>query len=332
MSENRAIGKKLCVAAVQMGSRLGRTRENLALARSFAAKAAKEGAKIIVAPELAASGYSMSKAVWDAAESRDGATVRWAREVSQTLGAYVGIGFVEADGPDYYNSYVLGAPDGRVACIVRKTMAETYCFRCERGEHTIRTDLGRVGVGICADTHFAPLARLMQSQAVDLMIMPHAWPGAFKVGGAVSRKDIEQSTAKASGMASLYARILGAPAVFANLVGPMGSEKWSGILGSMLKPDAFRLYGLSTIADSDGSIRACMDGEKEGFIVAEVTLDPAGKREQAPERYGSYGGGWLHPIASPLVDVICGLDAFVGRASYRVNRARRTRKHGARVL
>ena len=313
------------VAAAQMGSRLGQTPANLDRATPLVEKAAREGAQLIVLPELAASGYSMSKLVWDAAETREGPTIRWLGETARRLRVHVGIGFVEADAGELYNSYALASPDGRIAGCIRKTMAETYCFRCAAGSHVVETELGRIGVGICADTHFLPMVHLMRSQHVDLMIMPHAWPGPCKVGGAVSEEDVKRSRQKARDMAPLYARLLGVPAVFANMCGSMGGEKWAGILGGLMRPDVFRLLGLSTIADSDGGTAGGMDEETEGVVTAEVLLDPGRKSDREPEHYGKYGGGWLHPIPSPILDAICSTDAFFGRLSYRMSAKRRTR-------
>ena len=314
--------RRLRVAAVQVQSSLGQTQVNLNHFTPLVEQAASQGVQLIILPELAASGYSMSKLIWDAAETRQGATIRWLEDISARLEVYVGIGFIEADGEDFYNTYALAAPNGKIAGFVRKTMAETYCFRCSNGSHVIDTPLGKIGLGICADNHFVPMVRLMQEQGVDLMLMPHALPGAFKTGGLVNPQDIEQSRKKARGMAPLYAQFLGVPAIFANAVGPRGPEKWAGIVGGMMTPEAFRILGLSTIVDGDGMIKGELD-ETEGVLVADVNLDPARKVCIKPESYGRYGGGWVHPLSSPLVDLICSVDAFFCGMSYWFSHERR---------
>jgi N-carbamoylputrescine amidase len=253
--------------------------------------------------------------------------VQWLRDTSKRLGVYLGAGFVEADGDDFFNSYALGTPDGRIAGFVRKTMAETNLFRCAPGGHVVVTEVGTIGIGICADNHFVPMVRLMRAQPVALMLMPHAAPAAFKTGGLVSKADLAGAQAKLRGLAPLYARLLGVPAVFANQVGPRGRERWPGILGALLPPDRFRFAGLSTVADLDGTIRGRLDDQREGVVVAEVTLDPARKDRAEPVRYGRYGGGWLHPGASGNLprDVICSLDALLGRTAYVCSAERRRR-------
>jgi N-carbamoylputrescine amidase len=319
--------RTLRVAAVQMHTVLGQTTANLAHATPLVEQAAHEGAEAIVLPELAASGYALSLVLWGAAERRDGTTVHWLQATAQRLGAYLGIGFVEADGEDLYNTYALGAPDGSVAGFVRKTMAETAVFRCAADPHVVETPIGRLGVGICADNHFVPMVRRMAAARVELMLLPHAVPTPFRTGGLVSAADRASAAAKLRDMAPLYARLLGVPAVFANQVGPRGPERWVGLMGRLMPPDRFRFGGLSTIADRDGTIVAQMDGHAEGVALATVTLDAQRKVGQEPVRYGRYGGGWLHPAASGNLprDVLCTVDATLGWLAYRLSRARRAR-------
>jgi N-carbamoylputrescine amidase len=267
----------------------------------------------------------MSAQIWDYGETRDGCTVQWVRDMSRSLGVYLGMGFAEAAGKDFFNTYVLGAPDGQVSGFVRKTMAETACFRSAAGSHVIVTEIGRIGVGICADNQFVPMPRLMQTQSVDLMLMPYARPGPFKVGGVVSQADIDGAYAQARDTAVLYTRLLGVPAIFINQVGPRGREKWFGLIGGMMNPDQVRLLGLSTIADHDGTIKAQMDDQQEGVIVADITLDPSHKVHPQVVGYGSYGGGFLQRGSSgnAVRDIVCGIDAFLGRLSYELSLERR---------
>jgi N-carbamoylputrescine amidase len=291
----------------------------------YAERAAAAGAKLVVLPELTASGYSMSRAIWDAGELRGGPTSEWLSRVSRRLGIHLGVGFMEADGEDFFNTYAIGTPEGRIAGYVRKTMAETYFFRGERGSHVIETELGRIGVCICADGHFAPMLRLIGSSGAQLAIMPHAWPAISVAGGASSRADVEGALEQAKDLAPLFARALGIPAVFANMVGQRGGERWIGIIGSALKADISRYVGNSTIADSDGSVASRVEGDAEGLALAEVSLDPARARPGEAPSYGRYGGGWLQPGSSGngVRDFICGLDGFLGGLRYRASAERR---------
>lgn len=323
MSTNNSI-RHLRVAAVQVQARVGHTQENLEHFTSLVEQAAQQGAQLIILPELAASGYSMAKLIWDNGETRNGPTSHWLCEISRRLGSYVGIGFLETDGVDFFNAYAIGAPDGHLAGVIRKTMAETAVFKSAQGTHTIDTEIGRLGVGICADNHFVTLVRQMQTQSVDVMIMPHAVPTPFKVGGLVSEQDIPRNNAKLRATAPLYSELLGVPALFVNTVGPLGGEKWPGLFGSIYKPDQFRLGSLSTIVDSDGSVLGEADGLSECVVMANLTLDPSRKINVVPTAYGRYGGGWIDAgISSNAArDAICYIDSFFGRLSYDLSRQR----------
>jgi N-carbamoylputrescine amidase len=331
MSRVSGADTNIRVAAVQMRSLLGQIDHNLRHASDLVDQAAEAGAEIIVLPELAACGYSLSAALWDSGEALAGTTVQWAQSIAQRLRVYVGIGFVEVDGGDFYNTYVLAAPDGHVAGFVRKTMAETGLFRCATGSHVVHTDVGRIGIGICADNHFAPMVRLMRAQGVDLMLMPHAVPAAFKTGGLVSEADVASAYAKMRDMAPLYARLLGIPAVFANQVGPRGREGWMGIMGRLMPPDQFRFVGLSTIADRNGMIAAQMDDQSEGVIVGQVARGRSVEPTTELVTYGRYGGGWLHAAASGNIprDVLCTVDACFGKLSYNMSAKRRPKARAA---
>ncbi len=318
------------LGAVQLKSPLGQIIDNLERASRLVEQAAQQGAQIIALPELAAPGYSMSPLVWDFAETCRGKTVHWTSETARRFGVYLGCGFIEAEGTEFYNSYILCQPDGKVASIVRKTMAETAIFKCAAGSHIIETDLGIIGLGICADNLFSPMVKLMQAQSADLLLMPHAVPVPFKVGGLVSQADIEGIRNRGGGKASQMAQLLGIPSVYINSVGPRGPEKWSGIIGSAINPDSWRLLGLSTIVDSDGTLLAQMDELTEGVIVSAVTMDPRRKVTTTPKIYGSYGGGTFAPH-SPVQEVLLYTDAFLGGLSYRLNpeRRRKARAHSS---
>lgn len=316
------------VAVVQIKSSLGKIKANLEHFSPLIEKAAQKGANLIVLPELAASGYSLSKSLWDFAETKEGLTVNWLRQTSRKLGIYLGIGFVETDGKDFFNTYALGDPKGQVS-FVRKTMAETGIFRADNNSHIVNTQIGKIGIGICADNHFVPFVKKMQSESVDILLMPHALPGPFKKGGVISQEDIDGAYAKAKNLAPLFVHLLGIPVVFVNHVGSKGSEKWEGIIGSLMNPDQIKFLGLSRIVDYDGKIKTEMDDQTEGFAIADVTLDSSKKVHIKPIRYGNYGGGWIDSGTSGNLvrDIVCYIDSFIGRLSYILSLKRRQKDH-----
>ncbi len=305
-----------------MQSCLGNIQTNLNHALLFVEQAVTQGAQLVALPELAAPGYSMSDVIWNAGETYQGLTIHWLKETAKRLNIYLGIGFLEVDGADFYNSYALATSQGEIAGIVRKTMAETACFRCSNGRHVIETAIGKIGIGICADNLFAPNLHKMQAGSADILLMPHAAPVAYRSGGFVQEKDLAEGHLTLSQMAPNYARLIGIPVVFINQVGPRGAEKWAGIIGALISPQYFKIGGLSTIADSDAFICSQLDDFAEGVIAADVTLDPARKVAAMPARHGRYGGGFVTPHPA-LFEAICMIDAFFGRLHYNTSRLRR---------
>ncbi len=309
------------IAVVQIQAHLGDLQGNLARAMPFIEQAARQGAQLVALPELAACGYSMSDAIWDWGETAIGPTVQWLKETASRLGIYLGTGFLEVEELDFYNSYAIATPEGAIAGIVRKTMAETACFRCSDGPHVVETAIARIGVGICADNLFAPNLRKMQDGGADLLLMPHAAPIPYRTGGLVSEKDIPEARESLGQMAPRYTRLIGIPVAFINQVGPRGLENWVGLFGRLMNAQQFKLGGLSTIADSAGTVCAQMDDNAEGVLIADMMLDPARKIAARPVGYGRYGGGFVtpHPF---LFEAICTVDAFFGRRHYQASRLR----------
>lgn len=322
MSGNvKAGSRRLRVAAVQMRSEKNGREANLKLATPLVEKAAREGARLVVLPEMAASGYSIEKSMWDAAEPVDGPTVKWLKETAKRLGIYLGAGLEEAEGADFYNTYVLAAPDGEIAGKVRKIHTEYSIFKAGSSSRVIDTGIGRIGIGICADNHYIDMPLEMQAKSIDLMLMPHAWPVPFKASGLVKEEDVREQRENAKGYAQLFSRMLGVPAVFVNAVGPIGPERWEGILGRLMDPEIYRNAGYSAIADPDASLLAQLGPDEEGIIIADVTLDPARKVKTVPVSYG----GWLHPGDPLFRKVVLPAEVCIAKLKYAVRPGRKAR-------
>lgn len=114
------------VAAIQIESKHASIKANHNHAIPFIEKAAQAGAQLILLPELFPSGYIPNETLWDVAEPKEGPTITWLKQTSRRLGIYLGAGFVETDGRDFFNVFVLTGPDGEVAGQVTKIEAESY--------------------------------------------------------------------------------------------------------------------------------------------------------------------------------------------------------------
>jgi N-carbamoylputrescine amidase len=314
MAEKKTV--KLRIGAVQMESENGQVERNLKKALPLVEEAAKKRAKLILLPEFMPTGYVFTTAIWDGAEPKNGPTVKWLRKHSKRLGVYLGTSFLEAEGEDFYNTFVVAGPDGKELGRVRKqtpAIFEAYFTKGESGLHVIETAIGRIGVGICYENHLAYLPRLMHSQSVDILLMPHSAPTPTR-GPLFPRKALEKNERRLRELAGFYAKMLGIPAVMANKCGP-----WETTLPGMpFLPQKSSFPGNTAIADSDGTVKAQLDSET-GVIVEEVVLDPARKSKTPPVTRGRFFGEVPWPIyLYPRIETL-------GRIWYRLSSERKRR-------
>lgn len=160
----------------------GAVERNRALLAACAREAAEAGARLIVAPELAVSGYSFSgpEAVAPYAEELGGETCAALAAVAATHGVYICAGFAERE-PDsgiLYNSAFAVGPDGRLAAHHRKRVCERrWASPGSSGDPSVfETPWGRVGMLICADTYYGILSRSLALNGVGLLLVPANWP------------------------------------------------------------------------------------------------------------------------------------------------------------
>ena len=302
-----------------MASEDGLVEANLERATGFADEAARAGARIVIFPEFMPTGYLLTTDIWNAGEPRNGPTVNWLQSNSRRLGVYLGTSFLEAEGEDFLNTFMLTDPQGRVAGLVRKQVPaafEAFFTRGEEGPHVIETEFGKMGVGICYENTLAFLPRLLHQQSIDFLVMPHSDPEP-QAGILFPRKCVAEHLEMLGGLAAHYASALGVPAVLINKVG-----RWKvPLLGLPFTSQDSFFPGLSTIVDSDGSVKAQLDGSAEGILVQDITLDPSRKTAGPPKGYGR----WSVPLPwpeklFPLVESLGNL--YYNRSSLRKQKAR----------
>jgi len=296
MGEQEA--RTLRVAAVQMESENGRVEANLERATRFVDQAAEKGAGLILLPEFMPTGYVYTAAIWEGAETKHGPTAVWLRESARRLGVWIGTSFLEAEGEHFFNTFVLTGPDGQEAGRVRKqtsALFESFFVKGDAGSHVIDTEFGKVGVGICYENQLAYIPSMMCENAVDLLLMPHSAPTP-STSVLVSQKNAEDFNRGLKELAPHYARVLGIPAVLINKSGPWQTP----VPGLPFLQQDSAFPGLSTICDSDGTVKAQM-GNEEGLIIEEVTLDPSRKTGRMPRCYGRWAVKNRIPIPAPQV-------------------------------
>jgi N-carbamoylputrescine amidase len=303
----------LRVGAVQLDCQPGQVSENLRRAVPCVEQAAERGAQIVLLPELMPDGYCLTEALWDSAEPLDGPIVSWLTALARRLSLYLGTTFLEVDGEDFYNTFVLAAPDGQLAGRVRKSppaSLEAFFYRAGDDEHVLETALGRIGVGICYENLLFERLRHLYQAGVDLVLQPTA---AGRVKPMIPGDDLRFDRVVRR-VAPFYARALGVPVVLANRCGPLHTPLPAG-MGEL--DSCFP--GLSCIVDGDGAVKARL-GAAEGVIVADVRLDPALKGQRPLLDHGEM---WAFPV--PWYASIWPTTQALGEQAYAQNAARKER-------
>lgn len=308
--------RQMRVAAIQIESKHGMIKANQEHAMPFIEKAARQGAQLVVLPELFPTGYIPNETLWNFAEPQHGPTVTWLKNTAKRFGIYLGAGLLETDGRDFFNIFVLCDPEGHEAGRVSKVEAEAYIFKRTNGNHIIETALGRIGVGICADNQMVSFLRQMAEGSADMILMPHGWPTPCRTNQQISEQDIQDHQSRTRRLVSLYAERLGIPAVFVNGVGTM--ERMNGLLGKFMDPEIFRLDGRSRIVNSDGMIVGTL-GSEEDVLIADILLDPSIKHFSDPESFD----GWLLPGNAFSRKVMIPFDITVGQLRYKFSPLRK---------
>lgn len=303
--------RTLAVAAVQMRCEPCQIEHNLAHAGTMVENAAQLGAQLVLLPELVPGGYLLTEDIWDTAEAAGGRSVTWLKDTAKRLGIYLGMSYLEAEDRDFYNSFVLATPKGKIAGRVRKNppaSVEAYFYTAGADQHVIHTDIGRIGVGICYENLLHERICGLLDASVDLLLQPMSAgrPNSLLPG------DAERFDQMLREGPAHHAKVLGVPVLMANKSGPLETDMpgWLPRLKSSFP-------GLSAIVDSDGSVRASL-GDEEGVIVADVTLDPERKRQERPK---CHGARWSLPVL-PWYAFLWPLTQRMGEKAYAANARR----------
>jgi N-carbamoylputrescine amidase len=169
------------VACVQMEPRVGHKSANVEGSVALIEQAAKNGARLIVLPELCNSGYVFENRDEAFALSEpvpDGDTTRiWAR-LARDHGLYISAGICEREGEVLYNSAVLVGPNGHIGTFRKVHLwneENLYFEPGNRGFQVWRTPIGRIGALICYDCWFPEGFRLCALQGADIVCVSTNW-------------------------------------------------------------------------------------------------------------------------------------------------------------
>lgn len=174
--------QKVKIAGVQMEPKLLDKEHNLSRCLEMIQVTAKEGARLIVFPECALTGYVFSslEEALPVAEPIPGPSTDKIAIACRELSVYVVIGLLEKDGNKCYNAAALLGPQGLVG---RHRKAHLPYLGIDRfvnhGDLPLtvyETEVGRIGMGICYEVNFPEHTRVMALQGAELIVVPTNWP------------------------------------------------------------------------------------------------------------------------------------------------------------
>jgi predicted amidohydrolase len=169
------------IACIQMEPVVGKKDQNVKRSLELVQKAAAQGARLIVLPELCNSGYvfeSREEAFALAEEIPQGPTCKAWMDIAQRHGLHLVAGTSERDGQALYNAAVVIGPSGHIGTFRKVHLwgAENLFFEPGNlGFPVFKTPLGRIGTFICYDGWFPESYRLCALQGADIVCIPTNW-------------------------------------------------------------------------------------------------------------------------------------------------------------
>ncbi|WP_251880554.1 nitrilase family protein [Achromobacter sp. Marseille-Q4954] len=225
------------VASVQMEPAIGETAANIARSIELVEQAAAQGARLVVLPELANTGYmfdSREEAYALAEAVPEGPSSQAWIALAQRLGIYLVAGIAERAGGRLYNSALVAGPDGYLGTYRKLHLwgdENLYFEAGDLGLPVFDTELGRIGVAICYDGWFPEVYRLLAVRGADIVAVPTNWvpmPGQTR-DGPVMAHALTMSGAHSNGLTVVCADRVGTergqPFVGRSLI--VGSQGWT---------------------------------------------------------------------------------------------------------
>ncbi len=172
------------VALAQVAPVTNDKRANIAKFVDYMDRAAREGAQLVVFPELALTGYGCSDCFFEVAEPVPGPSTERLAEEARKRHLHLIWGMPERGLPGVvYNSAVLVGPEGHVGTWRKHTLPghatdlagpgafpDRRFFRVGNRSPVFDTPIGRIGMMVCYDVFFPEISRLLVLKGADLLV------------------------------------------------------------------------------------------------------------------------------------------------------------------
>lgn len=173
------------VALAQISCKRGDKTANLKKIEKTATNAKKQGADLVIFPELSVTGYTMRDQLYELAETIPGPSTNIITNVARKAGIHIVSGIPELSEKTQatiYNTAVLTGPHGLIGKY-RKMYLPTHSvfeekryFRSGYEAVALDTDIGKIGLIICYDIFFPEVSRLARLKGARLIVCISASP------------------------------------------------------------------------------------------------------------------------------------------------------------
>jgi predicted amidohydrolase len=250
---------KLSLALAQINTKLGDVDANLEKHLSLAHSAWKQGADLIVFPELSLTGYVLQDIAAVVAHRPSPNDSLFKNLLAASNDIDMVVGFVEED--ERYRYYISAAylSDGKIVHTHRKVYLPTYgifdekrYFAAGNSFRSFTTKFGRAGILICEDFWHASSPYTLWMDGADLMLFTSASPG---------RGVTEEILGSAMWVETVNRTYAGLFTTFVAHANRVGFE------------DGLNFWGGATVYDPDGKLVVKAPYNTEGITIAELDLN-----------------------------------------------------------
>lgn len=172
----------LRVAACQIDPTIGEVEGNLGLISRAVEDAVSAGARFIVLPEAAVTGYAFASLTEALTVARRAAPLaeRTLAGLAEKHRVTIVCGTIEPDADEVYNTALILLPDGRHYRYRKMHLpylgVDRYATPGPDAPAVIETEGLRFGVLVCYDLRFPEAARICALEGADLIALPTNWP------------------------------------------------------------------------------------------------------------------------------------------------------------
>jgi predicted amidohydrolase len=173
------------VALAQISCKQGDKVENTRKIEKNVTYAKKQGADLVIFPELSLTGYTLRDQAYELAETIPGPSTRILEKMAKKANVHLVVGMPELSEKTQstiYNTAVLVGPSGFVGKY-RKMYLPTHSvfeekryFRPGYQTEALETKLGKIGLTICYDVFFPEVSRLTRLKGAQLIVCISASP------------------------------------------------------------------------------------------------------------------------------------------------------------